>query len=120
MLKNCKNYEYEPLITHNKNTPILYVIPPPPLHLISLGPVNDMINNFKKILSKTVQYFILFTYSTVQISQPKFEGNQCHKILKFVSRLDIPDNLVELKNVLLGNGAIKNPWNMLCYGNMKK
>ena len=120
MLKNCKNYEYEPLITHNKNTPILYVIPPPPLHLILLGPVNDIINNFKKYYPKLNNILCDLHIQQSKYHGRKFEGNLYCKILKFVSRLDIPDHLVELKNVLLGKGAIKNPWNMLCYGNMKK
>ena len=43
------------------------------------------------MISKTEQYVMSFIYSKVQILQPNFEGNQCRKIPKYISRWDIPD-----------------------------
>ena len=38
-LKDFKNCEFIPLLTSEKQTPIIYTIPPPPLHILLLGPI---------------------------------------------------------------------------------
>jgi hypothetical protein len=48
-LKDFKNCEFQPLISNvDPDTPILYSIPPPPLHTILLGPVNHIISHMIK------------------------------------------------------------------------
>ena len=48
-LKNYKNVEYKPLIETNEDTPIIQIIPPPPLHLLLLGPINDVIKKLQEL-----------------------------------------------------------------------
>ena len=49
VLKNFNNCEFVPLIgSDDPDTPVLFKIPPLPLHTILLGPVNHMIDNIKK------------------------------------------------------------------------
>ena len=77
-----------------------------------MGPVNHIINNLRKSYQKLNK---ILSYLHIQKSKyhgRKFEGNQSRKILTNIRRLNIPDNLVEFKNILLGKGAILKPRNI--------
>ena len=105
----------QPLISSDDlNTPILYVIPPPPLHLILLGPVNHIICNLKLVYPKLVKVLNDLHIQNSKYQGKNFEGNQCRKILKNICSLQIPEHLVEYKNVLLNLRSLHIVCNSEC------
>lgn len=102
VLKKYKNCEFVPLVGSNDpDTPILYQIPPPPLHTILLGPVNHIIESLAKKYPGIVKVLEKLHIQKAKYHGKKFEGNQCRKILNNINKLKIPHDLVEYKNVLV-------------------
>lgn len=56
-LKNYYNVEYPPIIAGPDESKIIEIIPPPPLHLIRLGPVNKIMDHLLKICPLGVEEF---------------------------------------------------------------
>ena len=107
LLKDYKNCENIPLIfCDNPDTPILYVIPPPPLHLILLGPVNHIINHLKLRYSEIVNILDSLHIQRSKYHGKNFEGNQCRQILQKIHKLKIPLHLKEYKQVLIDLKAL--------------
>ena len=101
-LKEYFNCESKPLLTcDEENTPILYKIPPPPLHTILLGPVNHIIQHLMIHYPDLVNVLHDLSIQKANYHGKSFEGNQCMLILKNIEKLNIPNNLIEFKNVLL-------------------
>jgi hypothetical protein len=75
-LKNYKNCKFKPLIAcDDKNTPILYLILPPPLHLILLGPVNHIISSLKEKYPMLVKVL-----DVLHIQRSKYHGKNLRAI----------------------------------------
>ena len=68
-LKNYKNVEYKPLIEADEDTPIIELVPPPPLHLLLLGPVNDIIKKLQQLHPP-----ILKLIEKLHIQRSKYQG----------------------------------------------
>ena len=68
-LKNYKNVEYKPLIEADEDTPIIELVPPPPLHLLLLGPVNDIIKKLQQLHPP-----ILKEIEKLHIQRSKYQG----------------------------------------------
>ena len=68
-LKNYKNVEYKPLIEANEDTPIIQIIPPPPLHLLLLGPVNDIIKKLQELYPPIIKII-----EKLHIQRSKYQG----------------------------------------------
>jgi hypothetical protein len=81
VLKKFKNCEFVPLMGENvPNLPILYQVPPPPLHTILLGPVNHIIDSLKRKHPRIIKTLEKLHIQKVKYHGKKFEGNQCRKI----------------------------------------
>ena len=101
-LKEYFNCESKPLLTcDDENTPILYQIPPPPLHTILLGPVNHIVQHLLIHYPNLVNILHDLSIQKANYHGKSFEGNQCKLILRNIEKLNIPNNLIEFKNVLL-------------------
>ena len=115
LLKEFKNCENVPLIScDDPDTPILYVIPPPPLHLILLGPVNHIINHLKQRYSQIVNILDTLHIQRSKYHGKTFEGNQCRQILQKIHKLNIPIEYKEYKQVLIDLKALHT----VCNSNM--
>ena len=102
LLKEFKNCENLPLISCNDpDTPILYVIPPPPLHLVLLEPVNHIISHLKLEFPELVNILQNLHIQRSKYHGKNFEGNQCRKILNNINKLNIPNHLREYKDTLI-------------------
>ena len=101
VLKNFKNCEFVPLFgSEDPDTPVLFKIPPPPLHTILLGPVNHIIDSLKKQHPSLTKILEKLNIQKAKYHGQKFEGNQCRKILKNIKKFKIPYDLHEYKTVL--------------------
>ena len=68
-LKCLKNVEHKPLIEANEDTPIIQLLPPPPLHLSLLGPINDIMRKLQELHSP-----IINTIEKLHIQMSKNQG----------------------------------------------
>ena len=68
-LKNYKNVEYKPLIEADEDTPIIELVPPPPLHLLLLGPVNDIIKKLQQLHPPILKHI-----EKLHIQRSKYQG----------------------------------------------
>ena len=76
--------------------------PPPPLHLILLGPVNHVLNaldNYYPCISERLDK--LFIQKSKYHGQ-SLEGPQCKLLLKCIKKLQIPEHLQEFEDVFYG------------------
>ena len=99
-LKKYKNCNNVPLITSEEETPILYLIPPPPLHTLLLGPVNDVIKKLQSLHPNLIKILEQLHIQRSKYHGRNFEGNQCRNILKNIKKLEIPNELKEFENFL--------------------
>ena len=62
-VKNFKSCSFKPMkLTNGKDdTPVLVQYPPDPLHVVYLGPANDLLSNWNKNTLKQWMNFILRT-----------------------------------------------------------
>ena len=68
-LKFFKNVEHKPLIEANEDTPIIQLIPPPPLHLLLLGPINDIMRKLQELHPPIIK-----TIEKLHIQRSKYQG----------------------------------------------
>ena len=73
-LKKYKNCNFLPLITSAEETPILYLIPPPPLHTLLLSPVNDVMKKLQSLYPNVVQILDNLHIQRSQYHGRNFEG----------------------------------------------
>lgn len=92
-MKFYENNEHAPLIKGPEQGPTLVLLksPPPILHTVKLGPVNDLLGHIEKLGSS--QYLTTF-YSSIHITKSSyqkcvFEGNEVSKILNNLDALEL-------------------------------
>ena len=83
--KDFGNVVYPPLIKGDPETPVIYAIPPPELHLM-LGPVNQIYDELSNVWTDSNKWLQACHVKQTDYHGGKFEGNDCRKLLR---KLDI-------------------------------
>ncbi len=90
-LKNFFNCEFEPLMVHLGDEPVLVHLPPPPLHLVDLGPVNNVLHSLEETCGDFTDAWRTIGVKREVFHGRNFNGNEVNKILK---KLDVLERFV--------------------------
>ena len=75
------------LVTGNRETPIILVVPPPELHLL-IGPVNTLYDALNKVWSESESWLSKCNVKKTEYQGGSFAGNDSRKLLKHCDDLD--------------------------------
>ena len=83
--------KFDPLLPGLGDDSILVHFPPPPLHLVDLGPVNNVLHLLEKTVGPLTSAWELIGVTRKVFHGGNFNGKELNKIL---SKLDILENFV--------------------------